>query len=471
MTDTHDDLQQSQDQLGKTLDKARAGEDRELASQIRDTGERLIRQLYGAMRLTGIHDLENAAYDKPIRELVVTTTDLIDLLGAVHLVAVEGQIYINDVRVRMDERMDIGGKLGHILRTYGLGGVSLHSKVDGDQFRRFIEGFADKPREDGRSRVHMQKRLMELGADTIELQGVYRLRISGEHVAAEDVDQHKVARNASMLVEATVDSLGQSRMPNPLTIRRVVTEMLDVGPGGEGMWEEAASSDKFSAHTVRVGLLCMMIGKGLGLSNELMQDLGVAAMFHDVGYAFREGAQPGGEDQPAVAGFAPPFERHAAAGARMLLRQRGFHEAKIHRALATLQHHDDYEDGTDREPPTLFARILHVAEAYDTLLRGAGQPKKPRPPTVLKKLWAHAGTRYDPVVLQALTNELGKWPPGSVLRLEDGSVVQVQSNCRSPETWARPMCTLIQDGAGSKAQAGARLDLATSPLKVVGAAA
>ena len=101
-------LDASQEQLGKALDKAHQGEDKELAGQIRDTGERFVRQLFGAMRLTGIHDLENKAYDKPIKELVVTLGQLIDLLGAVHLVSVEGQIYINDVRVRMDERMDRG---------------------------------------------------------------------------------------------------------------------------------------------------------------------------------------------------------------------------------------------------------------------------------------------------------------------------------------------------------------------------
>ena len=138
-------LDASQEQLGKALDKAHQGEDKELAGQIRDTGERFVRQLFGAMRLTGIHDLENKAYDKPIKELVVTLGQLIDLLGAVHLVSVEGQIYINDVRVRMDERMDLGGKLGGVLRRYGLGGVSFHARLEDIQFRRFIEGRGEAP--------------------------------------------------------------------------------------------------------------------------------------------------------------------------------------------------------------------------------------------------------------------------------------------------------------------------------------
>ena len=44
------------------------------------------------------------------------------------------------------------------------------------------------------------------------------------------------------------------------------------------------------------------------------QDLGVCAMFHDVGYAYREGAQPAKSGQPAVPGYAPPLQRHASAG-------------------------------------------------------------------------------------------------------------------------------------------------------------
>ena len=47
-------------------------------------------------------------------------------------------------------------------------------------------------------------------------------------------------------------------------------------------------------------------------SEEAIQDLGVCAMFHDMGYAAREGAdQANGEH-----GYAPPYERHASAGAQ-----------------------------------------------------------------------------------------------------------------------------------------------------------
>ena len=89
-----------------------------------------------------------------------------------------------------------------------------------------------------------------------------------------------------------------------------------------------------------------------------------------------------------------------------MLRQRGFHEAKMRRVLAILQHH---RDANDRLHPGLFGRILRVAEDYDTLARRSG---KLSPTMALAAMQKWAGTRYDAVLLQLLVNALGAYPPG-----------------------------------------------------------
>jgi hypothetical protein len=148
------------------------------------------------------------------------------------------------------------------------------------------------------------------------------------------------------------------------------------------------------------------VGRELGLSQSVLQDLGVAALYHDCGYA---GGGAGLE------GVEVSFERHAGAGARLMLRQRGFHEAKMRRVLAILHHH---RDANDHLRPGLFGRILRVAEDYDTLARRSG---KTSPTMALAAMLKWSGTRYDPVLLQLLVNALGAYPPGTLLRLEEGS--------------------------------------------------
>ena len=61
-------LDASQEALGKALDRAKMGEDQDLAGQVRDAGERLVRLLFGLIKLTEIHDLSNDAFVKPSEE-------------------------------------------------------------------------------------------------------------------------------------------------------------------------------------------------------------------------------------------------------------------------------------------------------------------------------------------------------------------------------------------------------------------
>jgi predicted HD phosphohydrolase len=63
-------------------------------------------------------------------------------------------------------------------------------------------------------------------------------------------------------------------------------------------------------HLLSVTSLSLALGAALELSEGSISDLGVAAMLHDVGYT-----------------KVPDRTGHCGAGARQLLRQRGFHEA------------------------------------------------------------------------------------------------------------------------------------------------
>jgi hypothetical protein len=115
----------------------------------------------------------------------------------------------------------------------------------------------------------------------------------------------------------------------------------------------------------------------------------------------------------------------------------------MRRALALLQHH---RDADDRLRPGLFARILRVAEDYDNLARRSGRLS---PTMALALMLKGAGTRYDPVLVQLLINALGAYPPGTLMRLEDGRVVRSAAPARGPEAFATPLarCVRLADGS------------------------
>ena len=58
-----DDLSRAQDALARALGRARIGEDRALANQVRELGERLAHLLSGLLRMTRLHSPDNRFSD------------------------------------------------------------------------------------------------------------------------------------------------------------------------------------------------------------------------------------------------------------------------------------------------------------------------------------------------------------------------------------------------------------------------
>ena len=155
------------------------------------------------------------------------------------------------------------------------------------ELRTFIELFAEAPHPDA-PRAAFREKLTVRSVDCVDVVGVFRFRVTGEEAEGDIGDLEEIAERASSLVAITVDALGASRMPNPLPIRRAVTEMLEAGELGTGFADDSIGSSRFSAHTLRVSMISLVIGRELEMKDESLQDLGVCAMFHDVGYAYRE---------------------------------------------------------------------------------------------------------------------------------------------------------------------------------------
>jgi hypothetical protein len=437
--------------LGKALDRARVGEDRAFGAQLREHGERLVFTLNGLLRMSRVHAPENQAFDQPVAELVVTVGKLVDLLGPVRLVVVEDQVYINEQRIRPGERVDVGRELAPELVRHNVGGVTFHDRVNERQVRAVLACFMANPDEEA-PRTALGRALQERGVLGVELVGVQRFKMSREIVAGTPRAAAERVSSVVTLVDETFQNLGAGRRLNPLPLRRAVTDLLQVGPGPELASELPPGGSGLARHSARVAILSLAVGRAVGLNDETLQDLGVSALCHDLGYALREGASA----ELGSVGYPPTHERHTTATARLLLRQQGFHTAKIHRLLVALEHHRPFNGSAKH--PSLLAMVVHLAEEYDSLTRSGAVSASPA--HALGALVARAGEGHHPALVQVLSNILGRYPPGTHLALEDGRVVCVVSAVRSPETFAKPLARVTRAANRQPVDHGPVVDLA-----------
>jgi diguanylate cyclase (GGDEF)-like protein/putative nucleotidyltransferase with HDIG domain len=161
--------------------------------------------------------------------------------------------------------------------------------------------------------------------------------------------------------------------------------------------------DAYTAgHSRRVQQLALAIGRELGLSQAELDLLGHAALFHDIGkLAIPDSIllKPASltDDEWAL------MQRHADEGARIIDRL-GF----LGDAVPAIRHHHERFDGTgypDRlkhEEIPLGARIIHVADALDSMLTTriyrAARPLE----EALAELRSAAGTQFCPRCVAAL---------------------------------------------------------------------
>jgi diguanylate cyclase (GGDEF)-like protein/putative nucleotidyltransferase with HDIG domain len=242
--------------------------------------------------------------------------------------------------------------------------------------------------------------VMGIGYDAVGLYGlaVFAVPLLLMRKTQEAYLKH-TQRSAQKLREAaeTIQSQNVSlEQANKLLRERSTAAM-------ESLSATVDARDSYTAgHSRRVQQLSLAIGRELGLSHAELDLLGHAALFHDIGKLaipdaiLLKPASLTGEEWALM-------QRHAEEGARIIDRL-GF----LQDAVPAIRHHHERFDGTgypDRiagEEIPLGARIIHVADALDSMLTTriyrAARPVN----EALAEVKDKAGTQFCPRCVGAL---------------------------------------------------------------------
>jgi diguanylate cyclase (GGDEF)-like protein/putative nucleotidyltransferase with HDIG domain len=207
---------------------------------------------------------------------------------------------------------------------------------------------------------------------------------------------HRSAQKLRQAAETIQSQNVSLEMANRLLKERSTAAM-------ESLSATVDARDSYTAgHSRRVQQLALAIGRELGLSQAELDLLGHAALFHDIGKLAIPDAillKPASltQDEWSL------MQRHAEEGARIIDRL-GF----LNDAVPAIRHHHERFDGTgypDRlggEDIPLGARIIHVADALDSMLTTRIYRAARPAAEALQELRASAGTQFCPRCVTAL---------------------------------------------------------------------
>lgn len=181
--------------------------------------------------------------------------------------------------------------------------------------------------------------------------------------------------------------------------------------------------DLSTQHALNVMILTMVICKGLGVGRDIMNAAGLGALLHDIGKTsisktvLRKAPRNRAEETL--------YRLHCEYGVQIA----GEHVNPGVRAVIR-QHHEcadgsGFPEGVKAPQINPLARIVAIADRYDTLCNPLRIDDALPPAEALSTMFAREGKHFDTAMLSVFICELGVYPPGSFVQLSNGSMALV----------------------------------------------
>lgn len=177
--------------------------------------------------------------------------------------------------------------------------------------------------------------------------------------------------------------------------------------------------EKSLLHSLNVTILSMLLAKASSLDSQQTQDVGIAALLHDIGKLMLPD-QIRWHDKDFTPAEKNLYETHVMHSLE-LARQMGC-DLNIQQIIA--QHHE-YADGSgyplhisDADIP-LPSQIVSLVNTYDHLCNPNNPSASITPHEALSVIFAKMRNKFNTATVTRFVHMMGVYPPGSVIQLND----------------------------------------------------
>jgi HD-GYP domain-containing protein (c-di-GMP phosphodiesterase class II) len=260
---------------------------------------------------------------------------------------------------------------------------------------------------------------LDLQQSAAEPAPAQRATTEEEVAAAAAICARAVAEVGKLFDEAR---MGRAIQPETLMpVAHQIAASVERNPGVLSALLRLRQQDSYTyMHSVSVGALMVGLGRQLGLDSDVLTELGLAGLLHDIGKVGIELELLNKKGRLSDEEFAR-LRSHAPLGHRLLVKG---HASDI--ALEVARHHHERADGSGYpdhlagETISSFARMATVCDVYDATTSDRPYKDAWPPAYSLRKMaeWSHS--QYDVRIFHAFVRTVGIYPIGTLVRLKSG---------------------------------------------------
>lgn len=437
------------------------------AVNFQEEGRKILVAFYSTLSALKLYPLENSAVQSALDELHALMASLVTLEGGLEIRVVGDFFFLNETRLRLDlSNFSTFGSFSRALQDHGIGAVEVLAGVQRSEWAPFASMLLRKPSGDNPFAAFMDRMA---GAP------VHNIQLRPEQAVQEpEKDEEALTaakRTYAQSVQVAKDALGDVRLGKAVNVRKVkraVQGIVDQVLSNENSMVTMTTLRDFDeytfTHCVNVCIFSVIVGQRLGLEKIHLYELGLGALFHDVGkqrVAVDIINKPGGltEDEWVE------LKEHTTEGLLCLFEMHGFADVPYRQMLMAYEHHmktdlTGYPGNKRTREPTLFSRIVAVADAFDAGTSVRSYQYNPWPPdAVLREMRDNPRRGFDQLLVKALITATGVYPVGTLVILDTHELAVVSEVNKDPDLLHRPKVKVISDALGVPITDAVTLDL------------
>jgi len=425
-------------------------------AHLQDHGRKLLSALYAVLRTLKLYPLENSATQQSLDELHSLASGLALGEGAIELRVVGDFFFLNETRLRLDlSNYSTFGSFARALTEHGLGAVEILPGIERGEWAPFLSLLL---RESDEVDPYAEFMNRMAGAPILHIEVLPESEVQEPGMEEEAATAAK--RTYAQSVRVAKDALTDVRVGRAVNVRKVkravqgiVDEVLSNEPSMVTMTTLRDYDEYTFTHCVNVCIFSVIIGQRVGLTKTQLYELGLGALFHDLGKSRINKDiinKPGSLDETEWF----ELQQHPTEGLLALFHMQGFPDVPYRQMLMAYEHHmrvdlKGYPKNRRSRAPSLFSRIVAVADSFDAGTSIRSYQFEPNPPdVVLKEMRDNEARGMDRLLVKALINAIGVYPVGTLVILDTMEMAVVSGVNPDPDKLHQPSVKVIADSLG-----------------------
>ncbi|MCI0428018.1 MAG: HD domain-containing protein [Nitrospiraceae bacterium] len=427
--------------------------------QILMLGTQLVTQVSILIKMSRLHGRTNAALDNPVESALT----VIKALAHDEPISIRLQndfLFLGQRHLKVTSaQMPVFSTVIDTLNHWGIGGIAFSDETESRDFREFVFQLASFDPTTS-SITTLQAALEQNAVKGIHLEKRYVLR--GKATAKTRYVNAAAAVGKLVQDSREKGTIGFKQAKR--AIQSIVDLMMNDQASLLGLTTLRCHDQYTHNHSVNVSLLSMALGNRAGYSKVELAELGLAALFHDLGKTnipMDVLNKPGEftEDEWQM------MRNHPTEGVLNLTKMRGITNLPGRMASASFEHHmnldfSGYPKLNVSWKLSMTGRILMIADCYDAMTSSRVYRREPMSPSkVLGFMFGKAGKSFDATLMKLFMTCVGIIPIGSLVLLDTNELAVVLKPTADPADAEHPYVKVIMDANGTAIENGRELDL------------